>query len=564
VLPHSQVITDYAHHWIKCRSCGELLWLKRFDRVLRVCTHCGNHGPTTPAERIRHLVDPGSFRRMPVPAVPVDPLSFVDTKPYRDRLADATARTQEEDAVVIGTAEIRGRSAVIAVMNFGFLGGSMGSAVGEALAVAGEAALASRRPLILVTASGGARMQEGCLSLLQMAKVAEVMGRLHEAGVLTVAVVTDPTFGGVAASFATQADVLVAEPAARLGFAGPRVIEQTIGQKLPRGFQTAEFLSERGLVDIVAPRQQLPAILERLMAAADGSPQPAGSRPDAGTRGVVTTPIPVTEQADAWQAVQLARHPDRPTARDYLHLAFDWFVELRGDRCGTDSPTLVGGIASIGHHPVMVLGTQKGHSTKELVDSNFGMVGPEGYRKAQRLMRLAERLRLPVVTLVDTPGAYPATDAEEHGQAHAIAESILQMTALRVPTVAVVTGEGGSGGALALAVADRLLVLENATYSVISPEGCAAILWKSATQAPDAARALKLMSWDLLRSGVADGVVCEPAGGAQADQVGVAASLRAALLDALAQVTADPAGDVLAARRRRLRQVGTAPSGVAR
>ncbi len=208
-----------------------------------------------------------------------------------------------------------------------------------------------------------------------------------------------------------------------------------------------------------------------------------------------------------WERVQVARHPARPYSRDYLEKAFHDVLELHGDRCLGDDGAVFTGLARLGDRRVMVVAQRKGRDTKERLASNFGMARPEGYRKAMAKMRLAERFRLPVVTLIDTPGAYPGIDAEERGQAWAIAESILEMCCLRTPIVCVVIGEGGSGGALAIGVGDRVLILENSYYSVISPEGCASILWKSRDRASDAAAALKITSHDLLRLGVVDGIV---------------------------------------------------------
>jgi len=260
--------------------------------------------------------------------------------------------------------------------------------------------------------------------------------------------------------------------------------------------------------------------------------------------------------------VQLARDIRRPTALDYLRDAFTDFVELHGDRCFRDDPAIVGGIARIGSRSMVVIGHQKGHDTRELVNHNFGMPHPEGYRKAMRLIDHAERSQLPVVTLVDTPGAYPGVEAEERGQAVAIAELIARSARLRVPVVSVVTGEGGSGGALALATGDRLLMLANTFYSVISPEGCAAILWRSATAAPDAARALSLTAADLLRLGLADAIVPEPPGGAQADPLAAAALLQAAVRTALTELCDLDVATLLAARQRRFRSVGQLPSAL--
>jgi len=236
------------------------------------------------------------------------------------------------------------------------------------------------------------------------------------------------------------------------------------------------------------------------------------------------------------QRVQVARHPRRPYTLDYVTLAFTDFVELHGDRLFRDDPAIVGGWARLNGLSVMVIGHQKGRDTKENLKRNFGMPHPEGYRKAMRLMQMAERFRAPVVTLIDTPGAYPGLGAEERGQAEAIARNLEVMAALETPLLAVVVGEGGSGGALALGVADRVLMLENSIYSVISPEGCAAILWKDASQRERAAEALKLTAQDLLRLGVIDEIIAEPRGGAHADPEAAAEALGEALKRHLRQL----------------------------
>jgi acetyl-CoA carboxylase carboxyl transferase subunit alpha len=233
------------------------------------------------------------------------------------------------------------------------------------------------------------------------------------------------------------------------------------------------------------------------------------------------------------QRVQVARHPRRPYTLDYIDRAFSDFIELKGDRLYRDDPAIVGGWARLDGRPVMVIGHQKGRDTKENLRRNFGMPHPEGYRKALRLMHLAERFRAPVITLIDTPGAYPGLGAEERGQAEAIARNLEHMATLRTPIVAAVIGEGGSGGALALGLADRVLMMENAIYSVISPEGCAAILWKDAGQKERAAEALKLTARDLYSLGVIDGIVREPLGGAHSDPEGAARALGEALKEAL-------------------------------
>lgn len=259
---------------------------------------------------------------------------------------------------------------------------------------------------------------------------------------------------------------------------------------------------------------------------------------------------------EPWQRVQLARHPRRPTTNDYIHYIFEDFVELHGDRMFRDDEAIVAGMASFGERKLMVLGHQKGRDTKSNIRRNFGMAHPEGYRKALRLMEMAVRFERPIVTFIDTPGAYPGVGAEERGQAEAIARNLREMADMSVPIICIVTGEGGSGGALGLGVGDRVFMLENSIYSVISPEGCAAILWKSASSASKAAESLKLTATDLAGMGISDGTVPEPLGGAHQDPQAAAELLKETILRHLAELKARPIDELLAERYARLRRLG--------
>jgi acetyl-CoA carboxylase carboxyl transferase subunit beta len=534
--------------WTKCLGCAALLYLPRLRRDLGVCRECGHHTRLSAHERIEITLDAGSF----VQAAGyrgVDVLGFTDAKPYPHRLRAAVERTGLDDAAVYGTGAIDGHPVVLAVMDFAFMGGSMGAAVGEVVTAAAEVALAERTPLLLVTASGGARMQEGAISLMQMAKTSQALVALRSAGVPSICLLTDPTYGGVTASFATLGDVLIAEARAAIGFAGPKVIAKATGKALPTGFQRAEYLLEHGMLDRVESRAAVRGVLARLLSIFAGSME---------TIAPQDGPVAVAPSApkSAWQTVRIARDSARPTTVDYAAMACDDFLELRGDRLHGDDPSIVGGFATIGGQPIMLMGHQKGHDTADLIASNFGMPHPEGYRKALRLMRLAERLGLPVVTLVDTQGAYPGLGAEERGQAWAIAESIAGMSELAVPVVSVITGEGGSGGALALAVANRVLMLENACYSVISPESCSTILFGDPSHAEQVARALRLTATELHAMNIVDGVIPEPRGGAQAAPAQAAATLRGAVLAALADLRELSVAELRSSRFERYRRIG--------
>jgi len=258
----------------------------------------------------------------------------------------------------------------------------------------------------------------------------------------------------------------------------------------------------------------------------------------------------------SWQISQLARHPQRPYSMDYIIRLFDGFEELHGDRHYADDHAIIGGIARLDDIPVMIIGQQKGRDTKEKLQRNFGMPRPEGYRKALRLMQMAERFALPVLTFIDTPGAYPGIGAEERGQSEAIARNLLVMARLRTPVICTVIGEGGSGGALAIGVGDITLMLQYSTYSVISPEGCASILWKSADKASDAAEALGITSGRLHQLGLVDGIIEEPLGGAHRDVDATAANIKQVLVDKLAGLREQSLDDLVSARYQRLMAYG--------
>jgi acetyl-CoA carboxylase carboxyl transferase subunit beta len=539
--------------WTKCPNCDAFVYHKRLRRNLGVCPECNHHFRIPVQTRLAQLFDEDSYDELSGELEPLDVLGFADSKPYSQRITDAQAKTGANEGISYGTASIDGNPLVVAIMNFSFVGGSMGSAVGEGITRAAELALERRIPLLIVCASGGARMQEGCVSLMQMAKTSQALARLHEAGVLVVCLLTDPTYGGVSASFATLGDVLIAEPNSYIGFAGPKVIEQTIRQQLPEGFQTSEFLLDHGMVDLVEPRENLQGVLRKLLElhALEGGKLPAteGAEP-------VSDPEALPKRS-AWDTVQLARNIERPNTLEYIGYVFDDFQEVYGDRLFDEDAAIVGGVGRLGDVPVVVIGHQKGHTTSEMMERNFGMPNPEGYRKGMRLMRYAAKFRMPIVTFVDTPGAYPGLGAEERGQSVAIAESIMLMSRLPVPIVTLVTGEGGSGGALALAVGDRVLMMENSYYSVISPEGCSTILFKDAAQAPRAAEALRMTGADLLRLGIMDGVVPEPEGGAHTDPPATAVNVKTAVVASLRDLLDVPTDKLLEQRYDRFRKFGT-------
>ncbi|HLJ60403.1 MAG TPA: acetyl-CoA carboxylase carboxyl transferase subunit alpha [bacterium] len=534
---------------VTCSSCGLAHPVDALAAALYVCAGCGRSLAMPSAARIALLADPRTFRELDRQLISVDPLSFIDRKPYRERLQEAQRQTGLREAVTTGLCRIGGHPVVLAVFDFEFLGGTMGSVVGEKVANAFEHAAHRRVPVVCVAASGGARMQEGMLSLMQMAKVSAAAARHDRAGLAFISVLTDPTFGGVTASVASLGDVIIAEPAAQIGFVGPRVIQQTTGVAPPPGSHQAETLCRNGLLDLIVPRAQLRETIAYLVAHLSRLPVARG-RADRLPPGVEQGPLP------AWDEVRLARHTARPTALDYIGHMATGFVELHGDRQGGDDPAIVGGVAEIDGQPVMIIGHERGGTPEALEARHRGAAGPSGYRKALRLMELAAKFRIPVITLIDTPGADSSYEAERHGIAQALAHTLATMTVLPTPIVSVIIGEGGSGGALALGAADRVLMLEHAIYSVISPEGAAAILYRDTAQAVALSEALKLTAQDLRRLGVIDVVVPEPVGGAHVDHAAAAAALRRHLVASLRTLRRVAPEKLLGRRYAKYRHIG--------
>ncbi len=532
-----------------CPRCEAPLAESESYRHYRVCDACRYHSPLSARERIALLVDEGSFDEVNAELVSIDPLEFSDVRPYPERLAQARERTGLQEAVVTGVGTIAGRTAVLAVSDFAFMGGTMGSVVGEKVTLAMELAERRRLPFIAVCSSGGARMQEGTLSLVQMAKTAAAAMRLHRAGVPLITILADPTTGGVYASYGSQGDVILAEPGALIGFAGPRVIAETTGQPPPEGTHSAEFLLAHGMVDEIVDRSQLRGTLARLLGLLQ-------QRDAAAYRQRTAYQAKIRPPESAWGEVELARRTDRPTSQTYLELLAPGFVELHGDRLFGDDPALVAGLGEIGGIACVILAQERGRDELDRVRRHGGQMHPEGYRKATRLMRLAAQLHLPIVTFIDTPGAALDYASEERGLAGAISSCLATLSVVPVPVIAAVIGEGGSGGALALGLADRILMQENAIYSVIAPEGASAILYRTASHAEDVAGALKLTAYDCQRLGVVDVVVPEPSGGAQNDPAFAALELRNHLQAALIELVREAPSKLVKARYDKFRRMG--------
>ncbi|MBP3316366.1 MAG: acetyl-CoA carboxylase carboxyltransferase subunit beta [Alphaproteobacteria bacterium] len=500
--------------WIKCESCGRLVYYKDYKDNLYICPRCGRAFIMTPKQRFDLLFDNRKWERLTLPTATDDPLGFVDRMPYVDRLADARAETGFSDAVASADGEIGGVPSTVCVLNGDFMMGSMGRSAGDGIIASIEHAIETRRPFIMVVASGGARMQENILSLMQMARTTAAVNKLHENKIPYIVLLTDPTYGGVTASFAMLGDIHIAESGARIGFAGRRVIEQNIREKLPSNFQTAEYLYEHGMVDMVVARRDLPETLGRILAVLTKQPR------DPKQINIATPALDTHKKVrgmgenDAYDKVLLARHENRPHFLDYIDGIVDCWTYLAGDRLYAEDPAMGSGIGFWRGIPAVIIGQEQGRTIETRQKHRFGMANPDGYRKAQRMMRLAEKFELPLISLFDTAGAFAGREGEERGQSQAVATSMSVGLSIKTPYVAVNVGQGGSGGAIAIGTADRVLMLENAIYSVIAPESCASILWKDNKFRATAAAAMKLTARDMANMNVIDEIIPEPANGA--------------------------------------------------
>jgi len=514
--------------WIKCPKCGEMVYREDVISNAYVCPKCGGYFRISAKRRIKMIADKGSFKEWFTGIDNSNPLDYPD---YPQKIEDLREKTHLDEAILIGEATIGGIRTVIGAMDTRFLMASMGYVVGEKITRSFEEATKQGLPVILFCCSGGARMQEGIVSLMQMAKTSAAIKRHSQAGLLYTSVLTDPTTGGVTASFAMLGDIILAEPGSLIGFAGPRVIEQTIGQKLPKGFQRAEFLLEHGFVDKIVEREEQRSVLADILKLHENKIPDYGQSDNSDMEmkyksdNAESTETAVGDKRESentiwpefipsgnytpWEHVQLARAKTRPTGKDYIEALFDDFMEFHGDRHCGDDPAVIGGVAFFHGKPVTVLAQEKGEGTRENIARNFGMVSPEGYWKSLRLMQQAEKFHRPVICLVDTPGAFCGLEAEERGQGEAIAKNLYTLAGLTVPVLSIVIGEGGSGGALAFAVADEVWMLEHSVYSILSPEGFASILWKDSKKAKEAAAVMKLTAADLYQMGMIEHVIPE-------------------------------------------------------
>ncbi len=493
---------------------------------------------------IAEVADPGSFEAWDRDVVSSDPLHFVDARPYRQRLADAAAKSGADDSVITGMARIDGRPLALVVSEFGFLGGSIGVAAGERLARAFERAQSLRIPLLAVVASGGTRMQEGTLAFLQMVKVSDAVRRFRDAGLLFVVHLSNPTTGGVLASWGSLGTLTYAAPGALIGFTGPRVIEVLTGARLADGVQSAENLFAHGLVDDVLSMPELRRRMGQLLAVVETPANHSavdGDRP-AGSEGV-------SPSIDAWTSVLRSRDPARPGATDLIAACVSSFTSIAPSTVAVEAQGCIAGLGRVDGVPVVLVAQNRRAS-------GGARMSPQDLRLAERGFALADELGLPLVTVIDTVGATVSREAEEGGLAREIARCIMRMLSVRPPTVCVLLGQGSGGAALALFPADRVIAAEHAWLSAIAPEGASAILYRDTDHAAALAQSQRIASSQLLDLGIVDTVIAEDV----PDDRWIA-RIACALGTSLRSLRELPQAEREGARRRRYRSVGNLEAG---
>ena len=531
----------------RCLFCEEPISDSPSYLTYRVCPFCRFHYTVTARQRIELLADKGTFKEFSKYVSSVEPLSFSRRARYRKFLSQDQDRTGLTEAVVTGKCRIGDIEAMLIVLDFGFMGGTMGSVVGEKISMAFENAARKALPAVAVVSGGGTRIQEGVLSLMQMAKTVTAANRLRNEEVPFIVVLANPSTGQAYASFANLADVILAEPGSLIGLSPLRTLREVAKMPLPLDAHTAEAHVGHGLLDNVVDRENLQprvaSLLEILTAHKRGS---------SNHKSLLKAEPQICAEVEPWEAVSAARNTERPQASAYFRSMLDPFIELRGDRLNSDDRSIVAGLGFMDGQPVAVIGQQR----RPLVEGERYHVFPDGLRKAQRVIDLASRFKLPLVTLIDTQGADPGLEAEEQGIGNAIATTLSSMLTVPTPMVSVVIGEGGSEGALALGLSDRILIQQYAVYSPMSVNHTLGAAHHDHMLDREAAEALMLTAHDCVELGIADQVVGEPEGGAHVDPREASSSLKTAILANIVQLAKMSQGKLLKKRYRKFRRMG--------
>ena len=538
----------------RCLYCEEPINDSHSYMTFRVCPFCRFHYTITARERIELLADRGTFKETHKYLSSVAPISFNRRGRFGELLAQDQNRTGLTEAAVTGRCKIDGEDAMLIVLDFTFMGGTMGSVVGEKVASALEAAAKGGIPAIAVVSGGGVRVQEGVLSLMQMAKTVTAANRLRDDGSPFVVVLANPSTGQAYASFANLADVILAEPKSLIGLSPLRTLREASNIPLPLDAHTAEAHVGHGLLDNVVDREALRTRVSVLLRILRGQRLEMSKQDKALATDLLQAADGACTQVDPWDALSAVRDAERPPASNYFRQMLDPFIELRGDRLNSDDRSIVAGVGYLAGLPVAVIG----HQRRALVEGERYHVYPDGLRKAQRVIALASRFGLPLLTLVDTQGADPGLEAEEQGIGNAIARTLSAMLDVPTPIVSVIIGEGGSEGALALGMADCILMQQYAVYSPISMNHNLAGAFHEPVLDREAADALMLTAHDCVELGIADRVIAEPEGGAHLDPRSAGTALQGGILKELNRLNKMSQGKLLKRRYAKFRRMGEA------
>jgi len=540
----------------RCLVCEEAISDAPQYLTYRLCPHCRFHYSLTARERIELLADKGSYRETNRSITSLYPLSFSSRAPSKDegeglyasRLSRDQTRTGLTEAAVTGRCTIAGNKVMLVVLDFGFMGGSMGTVVGEKVALAFESAAKSECPLVALVSGGGVRIQEGVLSLMQMAKTVAAANQLREKQFPFIVVLSNPATGQAYASFANLGDLIFAEPGSLIGLAPMKTLREASKRPIPMDAHTAEAHLNHGLLDNVVDREEL---REKLGTVLDILNPQHNNRTD-GRRSRKPAMAEIEDGPEVERVLEIARHPERPSASTYIRSIVDSFIELRGDRVSADDRTIVGGLGYLKGERVVIMGQER---TKSLAGEMYHTY-PEGFRKARRLINLAARFKLPIITLIDTQGAHPGLESEEQGMGNAIATTLSLMAEVPTPVVSVIVGEGGSEAALALGIADSILMQQYAIYSPISLGQTASRLYRNPSRQREEAQPLILTAQDCKELGIVDEIVGEPEKGAHTNPQEAAQELQQAIVRQLAELTKTSPGKLVKNRYKKFRNMG--------
>ena len=524
-----------------CLICNSELNRSNLYKEFRVCDKCNFHYSISARDRINLLSDEDSFEEFNQSLSSIDPIKFSSNNSYKERLIKDQNRTGLSEAVITGKCTIDGNPVILIVLDFGFMGGTISSVVGEKVALGFEKASKLTLPVISIISSGGSRYQEGILSLMQMAKTTISLQNHASKNLPFISILTNPATGQAFASFANLADIILAEPGSIIGFSPVRHLQPESNSD-NESINTAESHFENGMIDAIVDRKEQKKIIGTLLDLLT-----AEYKLESKTKSS-TMPIK-TKQSNGWKSIQISRHTSRPSSIDYIIRILNDFIEIHGDKYYKDDENIIVGIGHLGSQTVVIIAQDRNRG-------NNGSTSPEGFRKAQRGIKLASKFNLPLITLVDTPGPNSNESTEQRGLGHSIATTLSEMISLEVPSISAIIGEGGNSGALAIGVSDKILMMENAIYTVISPENAAEILYQDKNRAEEASQSLKITANDCFNLGIIDIVIPEPSGGAHTNPDEAARQLRKYLLKELSGLYSISKRRRLKSRYKRFRKVG--------